>query len=283
MTHACKLIPPDDPEAKALKEVLDQIRMKIGLETKVKPAIAGAFGKLVGAFKRVWPSMQMLPARPEHVTRFTSILDRHYRIVGNAFKDIASFGFRRKLTAEQRFIRNQAFEIWSRQRAPLQAGAIVDTSLRQMTANVRRSMMRLSAEGKPVTAETVARLAAEMMRTDFGRRVPAIAIYETQSSAETLKLFEAQTAAGLTPAPLHGQTPEQPPETKRSILKRWQTVEDERVRSWHFLANGQVRPVDTPFLVGGQLLMAPGDRSLGATLANVMGCRCSPIFFEDQN
>lgn len=280
--HLCRLR-PEDPEEKAFKDILDQIRMKVDLENNVKPAIAGAFSKLVGSFRRIWPSFQMMPPKFDHVDRFGGILKRHYRIVGRAFKDVASFGFRRRLTAEQKLIRDQAYQLWSDRRAPLQAGAIVDTSLRQMTANVRRSMMRLSAEGKPVTAETVARLAAETMRVDLGRRVPAIAIYETQSSAETLKLFEGQAAAGQMPAPLHGQAPEQPPEERRSIMKRWQTLEDERVRTWHFLANGQVRTVELPFLVGGQLLMSPGDRSLGATLANVMGCRCSPIFFEDQS
>ena len=75
-------------------------------------------------------------------------------------------------------------------------------------------------------------------------------------------------------------------EYKISILNRasktWATMGDKRVRKRpisHVSANGQTVAVGAPFVVGGELLMYPGDVSLGASMANISGCRCSVIYF----
>jgi hypothetical protein len=56
------------------------------------------------------------------------------------------------------------------------------------------------------------------------------------------------------------------------ILKAWDSRDDSRVRLAHEDADGQVRPVSQPFIVGGEALMAPGDPS--GSPSNVIACRC---------
>lgn len=62
--------------------------------------------------------------------------------------------------------------------------------------------------------------------------------------------------------------------TEVSIVKTWITELDERARIDHILANGQTVGIDEPFIVGGEALNFPGDTSLGASVGNVINCRC---------
>lgn len=63
-----------------------------------------------------------------------------------------------------------------------------------------------------------------------------------------------------------------------NIEREWVTAGDERVRNMHVALNGQrVTGIDTPFVdpVTGDRLLHPLDRSLGASAANLVMCRCS--------
>lgn len=56
------------------------------------------------------------------------------------------------------------------------------------------------------------------------------------------------------------------------VYKRWVATKDERTRHDHGMADGQVVEYDKPFVVGGEKLMYPGDRS--GSPWNVYNCRC---------
>lgn len=60
------------------------------------------------------------------------------------------------------------------------------------------------------------------------------------------------------------------------IRRRWICTKDARTRLAHGMADGQV-VVGTkkPFTVGGELLMFPGDKSMGAHGWNLYNCRCT--------
>ena len=57
-----------------------------------------------------------------------------------------------------------------------------------------------------------------------------------------------------------------------TMWKRWVATADERTRPDHAAADGQEVPNDEPFEVGGELMMYPGDISLGASAGNVVNC-----------
>ena len=62
-----------------------------------------------------------------------------------------------------------------------------------------------------------------------------------------------------------------------AVTKTWVTVGDERVRPAHVAADDQIVNINQPFRVGGELLFIPGDTSLGATVGNVIRCRCAAV------
>lgn len=65
-------------------------------------------------------------------------------------------------------------------------------------------------------------------------------------------------------------------ESKGVILgKRWIATHDSLTRDAHMEADGQIVANDDPFTVGGELLMYPGDHSMGASGWNLYNCRCT--------
>jgi SPP1 gp7 family putative phage head morphogenesis protein len=62
-------------------------------------------------------------------------------------------------------------------------------------------------------------------------------------------------------------------------VKVWITALDERTRPWHAEANGQVVDMDEPFIVNGEELMYPGDKS--GSPENIVNCRCTVAFRRD--
>jgi HK97 family phage portal protein len=56
------------------------------------------------------------------------------------------------------------------------------------------------------------------------------------------------------------------------IERKWRSLDDQRVRPTHAVADGQVRPAGAAFKVGGALLMYPGDPT--GPLSEVIACRC---------
>lgn len=68
---------------------------------------------------------------------------------------------------------------------------------------------------------------------------------------------------------------EQAAEQDELIFKQWITSGDDRVRDEHAAADGQIVPVDQPFIVGGEDLMMPNDP--GGSPENTINCRCDMV------
>lgn len=66
--------------------------------------------------------------------------------------------------------------------------------------------------------------------------------------------------------------------TGLKLKKVWLATGGKRTRDAHRAANGQSVDQDQPFSVKGELLMYPGDTSLGASPSNTIQCRCSIRF-----
>lgn len=60
--------------------------------------------------------------------------------------------------------------------------------------------------------------------------------------------------------------------------KVWVTIGDAEVRPSHMAANGQRQPISQPFQLSGGLLQYPGDGSLGASLGEIVNCRCATAY-----
>lgn len=58
----------------------------------------------------------------------------------------------------------------------------------------------------------------------------------------------------------------------------WHAHTDEVTRKAHYLADGQVKPINEPFNIGGYRMMYPMDNSLGAPPEMIVNCRCVESF-----
>jgi HAMP domain-containing protein len=61
-------------------------------------------------------------------------------------------------------------------------------------------------------------------------------------------------------------------------VKEWASVLISTTRDTHRSADGQQRPADQPFDVGGEKLQYPMDTSLGASAGNIVNCLCSVLW-----
>ena len=66
---------------------------------------------------------------------------------------------------------------------------------------------------------------------------------------------------------------------KKGVImgKRWIATHDSRTRDEHLEADGQIVENNKSFVVGGEQLMFPGDKSLGASGWNLYNCRCTRV------
>ena len=129
-----------------------------------------------------------------------------------------------------------------------------------------------AGEGQPMSSREIALVAAAILRRKLAGRVSGIAITETQAIAEMAKLVELQV--------LLGQELFIELETRAhqsTAVKEWVSQGDSVVRPTHINADSVQVPVESPFVIGGQLLMHPGDRSLGAGPEETANCRCSSV------
>lgn len=128
-------------------------------------------------------------------------------------------------------------------------------------------------EKKDISRAKQAKLVkAKVKRSSLGRAKSTIPITETQEPAEQSKYM---TAIALDDSINKKHV--------RTAMKTWVTVGDEKVRPAHQVADLQQQDLTIPFVVGGEELERPKDQSLGASLENVINCRCSAQYgFKQQ-
>ena len=100
-----------------------------------------------------------------------------------------------------------------------------------------------------------------MYRNWAGTRSQRVALQEALTATSSIQNSAAQNAAATVGV---------------LVVHKWGTVGDSHVRDSHARANGQVRPLEVPFTVGGHALKHPRDPAGPAQ--EVLGCRCSEIY-----
>ena len=155
-------------------------------------------------------------------------------------------------------------------------------------AEADRQLQEVAEAGVIVTNREVAKTSGTLLRRKLKSRIGSIATTEIQVAAESVKATELAiltrnprslprpTLAIPRPQVVVPQLPLglTPPK----IQKLWVSAGDERVRRGkfsHVKADGQKVNVDEPFVVSGEFLKIPGDSSLGASLGNIIRCRCA--------
>lgn len=97
---------------------------------------------------------------------------------------------------------------------------------------------------------------------------------------QALTITRTETMAALNSGAMDGAKDEEEA-TGTQWEKHWQATHDQRVRDDHRQADGQTRPLDEPFLVGGARLRFPGDPQ--GPPGQVINCRCSVRYTQADN
>lgn len=139
---------------------------------------------------------------------------------------------------------------------------IRDSKIRDVTDTTKKRVLDVVAEGvaDSLTIDQIAKQVDEIVRPIIPNRGEVIARTE---------VINASNAASEAGAEATGLIYE----------KEWLPTPGARTREEH-AAMTATSPVQKgePFTVGGELLMHPGDTSLGASAGNVIQCRCTLIF-----
>lgn len=229
------------------------LQKKLKLERTFKPEIKSIFAQMNKDFKIHVAATGQAPSAIDYQSAWEALLYKHYARVQNAFLGSVKL----KLFEE---LLNLALSGYRKLRAKVQSLFIKKTNDKDMVDSVSQAMQSLIEQELPTDNKSVADSASVILKRKTNKRVTAIKTLETQAPAESTKLFEVRTLAGLRPTDT----------SPVDVFKTWRTIGDIKVRTAHKNANFQTVPLNEPFIVKGQMLMYPGDTSLGATIDNVV-------------
>lgn len=229
------------------------LRRKLALESRAQIVFRTLFANI--AFRNI-----------DHHKEIRSALVEHYGIVFDSFID--DYRDQHLVTMAPLQEALLAIEVKGLidERASKQSG-IISGTIDKMRLKVNEEVRRLNPKpNNPV------RVSNNMMYSNLLRKVNTIVCYETQWAAETARFAEIVYLTGLSGITIKANKP---------VTKRWDAMGDDKMRRWHADADSQVVRMEEPFTVNGELLMRPGDTSLGATPSNIINCRCSVTYGVD--
>lgn len=265
--------------ATARDQAVSDFRKKLILERSLLPKIRTINGKIVRQFTKELAKSGNVINSAEFDAELNLALMDHYRKVGAEFDDQILLPKDVAKTEEEADAISDALLLYYLTRAADQTTIINTTTQGQMGDSVRignEEAARMAAEGQPISAIEAAVISGAVLSRKLRARSVTISETETQAVAETAKATNASI--------LLFQQPDTIAITPRAIeaTKEWVTFGDERVRSAHLAADSIEVNVTEPFTVGGELLMRPGDTSMGASAGNIINCRCSAVYSQEQ-
>lgn len=229
------------------------LRKKLVFEQEFLPAIQRTFRAERKLFRNLIISMGLTPETRLLSSIWLDPLTAQYDSVATEFaalsETIEAMPLLRANVNLQKFIETSAIG---------SASDISTTSARDMRLSSALAVEMLREEQQTVTNAAVAAAGSRILARKQKGREGAITVTETQQAAEGGKAIGANA--------------------RELEIKVWQTVQDSRVRPAHMTANGQRSTISGAFVVDGERLLYPGDRSLGASVGNVAYCRCAAIY-----
>jgi len=168
----------------------------------------------------------------------------HYKRVAMIFSDLAWRSVGVKSALEGEFWRSQ--DMWAKTQAAKKVTKIDNTTRTRINRALRKGLD---------AGETTAGVAKRLRETGKFDRARATLIARTETHQASQYAVDQSMKV-----------------TKIPMDRIWTSAGDARTRPAHRSANRQRRPMGEPFLVGGELLMFPGDPMGSAK--NVIRCRC---------
>jgi HK97 family phage prohead protease len=274
-----------DYSNRAAKDLAKKLKLESGFKKDLKSFFESMADKLKSTYEQVG---QVPPANLFEVD-LRKILDKNYKIISKNFDSLLRMNTKAFDAIEYKAmdddIRATVNGYISRHSID-QANIITATNQEDMAVSVAKVKQNAMDKGVILSNKEIAAQAYLVFKNKAFNRIDTIATTETQNIAESSKYIEAgfieqNILNGL--YKINRRNKDIGSIKPLNVIeKTWITILDERTRLSHVLADEQKQPTNLPFIVEGQKLMTPGDASLGASLDNLINCRCSCIYDVDQ-
>lgn len=254
------------------------LQNKLKLESELRPKIKKLNKKIINKFTEQYKLDNNVINVNEFDDELNNILIDHYKKTSNIFSDNISKTLPEdiKVTEEERQNIESTLLIYFLLQAKQKSIDINNTTQIDLNNSIVEASQDDQIQGLTGTEFilTVGVLASVFSARKLNARTETIVQTETQFAAETAKGTEAEILTGQSPSISSGSS------TKTNAIKRWDTVGDSKVRTAHVIADSQEKPISEPFVVGDERLKWPGDTSLGASLKNIINCRCTAVYLK---
>ena len=242
-----------------------QLNIKLKLERRLHKRMRRFFAKQNRKFLRIKEDFDRTYDAREDSEELNEILEKHY---DDALKAFVPF----IILEVDRALKEEDIRTLSR----MEKVAIISAVTTFVAKEVPRSVLAISKTTNKYIVQALEDNigdntgAYKQLQSKNMVRADTIAVTETQKAAEGTKQIASSTSEEIVAAGGLGAV-------MLRTIKEWITRLDLRVRSAHQLAHGQIRQLEEPYLVDGEQLMYPGDMSLGASIGNVVNCRCNSV------
>ena len=271
------------------KRARRNLALKLILENTFRREVITYFNKIIRLFVKKYSETATILTRSEINNLTIELLKKHYKRANKVFcnemrlylfpiKFFNNFQYKQDdLDKRVDEVVAAASIIFIADQSKERSVVLDDTTLKNMQASVEAAQAQIVEEGLINDKETLIALAFLILKRKFKGRTDTIALTENQFITESTKGMEASVVSSdgnINPNTVAGEVVV----TTKLATKTWAAVLDDRTRDHHGAADGQKKFITEPFVVNGELLKIPGDKSLGASPSNIINCRCSALY-----
>ena len=256
---------PTKEERRKLKEAAKQLNAKLRLERKLASKMRKFLKRQANDFYRKWEDNRGLLDAFDSIEELSDILEDHYINTANKFSPYI-------VDQINTAMRNNGEEPINKDDPGLLLALLLF-----MQSSVRESAVKISETSNKEISASMREFEGDATKARKKQRARALPRSETIAATETQKAAEGSKAATLEAGQDIARAGAIAAIVFQSV-KTWFTRQDGKVRPAHDAALFQEVRSEETFLVGGQELLYPGDTSFGASMWNIINCRCVAIY-----
>lgn len=272
-------------KAEARKQAEQEIDDKKALEILLIADLILYFTQLASDYETVYSATgKILNLEESYADELQSILKRNYRKVGNRFsnitrnqiEDIVDFDIYEPLPEVQENLAQKigmAIGSFILLRAENIAPKITQTIQDELLKKTNETIIDNASRGLAISNAEIANQVSNEFTAWGVKHAPIVATTEVQEIAEGSKYIENGAITDLIKDDIGLEA------IRKGSEKVWITAGDEKVRDSHSAIDGKVIPAEDVFVTGmGGRMRYCGDTSLGASLSDIINCRCETIY-----
>ena len=268
------------------KRAKRNLTLKLALEKTFSRDLVWYFNEIKTDVVSFYTATGLLINADVYQKQTETLLERHYKRVMRNFINEGKYSYRKSLEAKGIEYKQEQEEEDEKIKATsvLIALAFVESIVQrralQLIETTNDNIKDTAAKATKKAKESGTKVHDEINKgldRAFKSRYAMIALTETQFMAERSKNIEAAVISrngNVDPSSINDGVVTGNPDVK----KEWAAILDDRTRGGHAMADGQTQNMNDPYIVNGEYLMYPSDTSMGASLGNIINCRCSSLY-----